>query len=57
MYPYRGTSLTRKRNPLGTYRKPRDLRESQGGGRFLMGAGYESGYEAKYGYSIRDVGW
>ena len=36
---YRGSSLTRKRNPLGPYRRllPRVLGESQGGGRFLIG--------------------
>ena len=36
---YRGTSLTRKRTPLGPYRKPmpRVLGVSQGCGRFLMG--------------------
>jgi len=37
--PYRGTSLIRKRNPQGPYRKPvpRILGESKGGGRFLVG--------------------
>ena len=36
---YKGTSLTRKRNPLGPYHRPlpRVLGGSQGGGRFLMG--------------------
>ena len=36
---YRGTSLIRKRTPLGPYRRPtpRVLGGSQGGGRFLMG--------------------
>ena len=36
---YRGTSLIRKRLPLGPYRRPtpRVLWGSQGGGRFLMG--------------------
>ena len=36
---YRGTSLTRKRNPLGPYRRPvpRVLGGSYGGGRFLLG--------------------
>jgi hypothetical protein len=36
---YRGTSPTRKRNPLGPYRRPmpRVLGGSQEGGRFLMG--------------------
>jgi hypothetical protein len=36
---YRGTSLIRKRTPLGTCRRPmpRFLEASQGGGRFLMG--------------------
>ena len=35
----RGTSLARKRNPLGPYRRPmpRVLGGSLGGGRFLMG--------------------
>ena len=35
---YRGTSLTKKRNPLGPYRRPmpRDLGGSYGDGRFLM---------------------
>ena len=35
---YRGTSLIRKRNPLGPYRRPmpRVLEGSWGGGRFLM---------------------
>ena len=37
--PYRGTSLTTKRTPLGPYRgpMPRFLGGSQEGGRFLMG--------------------
>ena len=37
--PYRGTSLVRKRNPLGPYRGPlpRVLGGSWKGGRFLMG--------------------
>jgi len=37
--PYRGTSLIRKRSPLGPYRRaiPRVLGGSEGGGRFLMG--------------------
>ena len=37
--PYRGTSLIRKRNPLGPYRRPmpRVLGGSSGGGHFLMG--------------------
>ena len=36
---YRGTSLTRKRTPLGPYRRsmPSALGGSQRGGRFLMG--------------------
>ena len=36
---YRGTSLTRKRTPLGPYRRPmpRVLGGPQVGGRFLMG--------------------
>ena len=36
---YRGTSLTRKRTPLGPHRRPmpRVLGGSWGGGRFLMG--------------------
>ena len=36
---YRGTSLIRKRTPLGPYRRPmpRVLGWSQGGGRFFMG--------------------
>ena len=36
---YRGSPLTRKRTSLGPYRRPmpRVLRESSGGGRFLMG--------------------
>ena len=36
---YRDASLTRKRKPLGPYRKPmlRVLEGSQGGGRFLLG--------------------
>ena len=36
---YRGTSLERKRTPLGPYRRPmpRVLGESQGSGRALMG--------------------
>ena len=36
---YRGTSLIRKRTPLGPYRRPmpKVLGGSQGGGRFLMG--------------------
>ena len=36
--PYRGTSLIRKRAPLGHYSRtmPRALWWSQGGGRFLM---------------------
>ena len=36
---YRGTSLKRKRTPLGPYRSPmhRVLGGSKGGGRFLMG--------------------
>ena len=36
---YRGTSLTRKRTPLGPYSRPmpRVVWVSQGGGRFLMG--------------------
>jgi len=36
---YRGTSLIRKRTPLGPYRRPvpRVLGVSHGGGRFLMG--------------------
>ena len=36
---YRGTSLERKRNPLGPYRRPmpRVLGVSKGGGRVLMG--------------------
>ena len=36
--PYRGTSLIRKRTPLGPYRRlmPRVLGGSWGGGRFLM---------------------
>ena len=36
---YRGTSLTRKRTPLGHYRRPMPgvLGGSQGGRRFLMG--------------------
>jgi hypothetical protein len=35
---YRGTSLIRKRTPLGPYRRkiPRVLGGSYGGGRFLM---------------------
>ena len=40
IYPwYRGTSLTRKRTPLGPYRRPRPrvLGGSLGGERFLMG--------------------
>ena len=37
--PYRGTSLTRKRTPLGSYRSPmpKVLGGSLGGGHFLMG--------------------
>ena len=37
--PYRGTSLTKKRTPLGPYGRPmpRVLVGSWGGGRFLMG--------------------
>ena len=36
---YRGTSLARKRTPVGPYRRPmsRVLVGSKGGGRFLMG--------------------
>jgi len=36
---YRGTSLIRKRTPLGPYRRPvrRVLGKAQWGGRFLMG--------------------
>ena len=36
---YRGTSLIRKRTPLGPYRRPmpRILGRSRGGGHFLMG--------------------
>ena len=36
---YMGTSLTRKRTPLGPYRRPvpRVLGGSKGGGRFRMG--------------------
>ena len=39
-FSYRGTSLTRKRTPLGLYRRPmpRVLGGSEGGGRILMGA-------------------
>ena len=37
--PYRGTSLTRKRTPLGLYRRPmpRFLGRSYGGGQFFLG--------------------
>ena len=38
LVPYRGTSLIRKRPPLGSYSEPmpRSLRWSLGSGRFLM---------------------
>jgi len=38
-HDYRGTSLTRKRPPLGPYRRPmpQDLGGSYGGGRFKRG--------------------
>ena len=38
-FEYRGNPLTRKRSPLGPYRRPmpRVLGGSSGGGRFLMG--------------------
>ena len=39
MPPHRGTSLIRKRTPLGPYRRPTPgvLGGSKGGGRFFMG--------------------
>jgi len=48
---YRGTSLIRKRTPLGPYRRPmpRVLGGSWGGGRFLMGEVPLYSVEAKCG--------
>ena len=58
-YLYRCTSLTRKRSPLGPYRRPmpRVLWESQGGVRFLMSEAPRKTLYSSIDFLSREQAW